>query len=489
MKKLFILLAGLFLNELTSTAQVTSLRAEKNAQKKDQFNCWEFKGISYTESDKSGKISIATEQTTGSWKDLYIKSPWLRLKSGNITFTSRTTSFADKNKYVYVNYIPFEKEGEGKLVELYKYDMPSSEKGEQSISFEIPEKIANDGNPYKILFSFGGDEGEAGFLINDISIPSTYFSDPSNECKPLSLSEDAYKDDDEDKVANIDDAYPKDKFRSYDNFYPASGDFGTLMYEDLWPATGDYDFNDLVLGYKFNTITNANGEIIEIKYTFKIRAIGASYRNGFGFQLDNIPSEMIMSVEGGDFKGNYTKIASNGVEADMKFANFMVFEDAYRVLPSPGGSGVNVGSDGIYVTPTEIEMVVKFINEDGEFKKLLTTNDLNANNFNPYLIVNQDRSKEIHLPDFAPTEKANFKDFGQFQDNTNPEKGIYYKNKNNLPWGLNVVEEIPYSRDTEDFLRSYPAFGEWVESSGEKTKDWYENKGEYRNLKSLYNIK
>jgi hypothetical protein len=39
MKKLFILLAGLFLNELTSTAQVTSLRAEKNAQKKDQFNC------------------------------------------------------------------------------------------------------------------------------------------------------------------------------------------------------------------------------------------------------------------------------------------------------------------------------------------------------------------------------------------------------------------------------------------------------------------
>ena len=54
---------------------------------------------------------------------------------------------------------------------------------------------------------------------------------------------------------------------------------------------------------------------------------------------------------------------------------------------------------------------------------------------------------------------------------------------------MNVVEEIPYSRDTEDFLRCYPAFGEWVESSGEKTKDWYENKGDYRNQKYLFNIK
>lgn len=489
MKKIFILLAGLFLTELTSTAQQITLNGENNSQKEDYVNCWDFKGVSYIEKAITGKISMATDLTTGSWKDLYIKSPWVRLKAGNITLKSRITAEGDKNKYIFVAYIPYFKEGEGDLVELYKYDMPSTGKDVQSISFAVPEKIANDGNPYKILFSIGGDKGEAGLLIDDISIPSTYFSDPSNDCKPLSVSEDAFKDDDEDKVANIDDAYPKDKFRAYDNYYPASGGFGTLMYEDLWPANGDYDFNDLVLGYKFNTVTNASGEIIEIKYTFKVRAIGASYRNGFGFQLDNIPAEIIMAVTGGDFKGDYTKIAGNGAEADMKLANFMVFEDAYRILPSPGGSGVNVGSDGIYVTPKEIEMVIKFMDEDGKFVKLLTSKELNATNFNPYLIINQERGKEVHLPDFVPTEKANFKYFGQSQDNSNPDKGIYYKNKNNLPWGLNVVEEIPYSRDTEDFLHSYPAFGEWVETSGEKTKDWYENKGDYRNLKYLYNIK
>ena len=104
-------------------------------------------------------------------------------------------------------------------------------------------------------------------------------------------------------------------------------------------------------------------------------------------------------------------------------------------------------------------------------------------------MVNQDRGKEVHLPDYLPTSMANFKYFGELQDKSNPEKGIYYKSINNLPWALNVIDEIPYSRDTEDFLSSFPSFGEWVETSGEKTKDWYFNKGGNWNLKSQYIVK
>jgi LruC domain-containing protein len=489
MKKILIILTGLFLSQLSVSAQQLVLNGENYSQKEDAANCWQFNGISYTEKAISGKLSLATDLTTGTWKDLYIKSPWVRLKSGNITLKSRITAEGDKNKYIFVAYLPLVKEDEGDLVEINKYDMPSSGKDVQSISIAVPEKIANDGNAYKILISIGGDKGEAGLLIDDISIPATYFADPANDCKPLSVSETAFKDDDEDKVPNIDDAYPLDKNRAFDNFYPSSGGFGTLMFEDLWPASGDYDFNDLVLGYKYNTITNSRNEIIEIKYTFKVRAIGASYKNGFAFQLDNIPAEYIMSVEGGEFKGDYAKIGSNGTEVDNKMANFMVFEDAYRILPSPGGSGVNVSSEGTYVTPKEIEMTIKFIDEDGKYVKLVTLKDLNASNFNPYIMINQERSKEVHLPDYLPTDQASYKYFGMSQDGTNPEKGIYYKSKNNLPWALNVIEEIPYSRDTEDFLSSYPSFGDWVETNGEKTQDWYQNKGENWNKKSQYNIK
>ncbi len=57
-------------------------------------------------------------------------------------------------------------------------------------------------------------------------------------------------DADGDGVPNDEDDYPNDGDRAFDNYYPANGP-GTLAYEDLWPGKGDYDFNDLVLDYRF----------------------------------------------------------------------------------------------------------------------------------------------------------------------------------------------------------------------------------------------
>jgi hypothetical protein len=189
MKKIFILLTVLFLAQINLTAQQVTLNGENYSQKEDNANCWGFNGISYIEKSISGKISLATELTTGSWKDLYIKSPWVRLKTGNITLKSRITAEGDKGKFILITYIPLVKESEGDLVEINKYDMPVSGTDVQTISFAVPEKIANDGNAYKILISICGTKGEAGLLLDDISIPATYFSDPSNGCQPLSLSE------------------------------------------------------------------------------------------------------------------------------------------------------------------------------------------------------------------------------------------------------------------------------------------------------------
>jgi hypothetical protein len=42
-------------------------------------------------------------------------------------------------------------------------------------------------------------------------------------------------DTDNDGVADVDDEYPTDNKRAYNNRYPSAG-YGTLMYEDLWPC-------------------------------------------------------------------------------------------------------------------------------------------------------------------------------------------------------------------------------------------------------------
>ncbi len=74
-------------------------------------------------------------------------------------------------------------------------------------------------------------------------------------------------DVDGDGIPDDQDDYPNDPLRAFDNYFPAAG-FGSLAFEDLWPGKGDYDFNDVVVDYRFQTVTNALNQVVEIFGTF-----------------------------------------------------------------------------------------------------------------------------------------------------------------------------------------------------------------------------
>lgn len=97
-------------------------------------------------------------------------------------------------------------------------------------------------------------------------------------------------DDDEDD-------YPNDPERAYDVYYPNEDTYGTLAFEDNWPGLGDYDFNDLILDYNFQEVLNADNEVVDIYGKYSVRVVGASYVNGFGFQMNAQPGD-IESVSG-----------------------------------------------------------------------------------------------------------------------------------------------------------------------------------------------
>jgi LruC domain-containing protein len=289
-------------------------------------------------------------------------------------------------------------------------------------------------------------------------------------------------------VQDADDAYPNDVLRAFDNIYPAKTK-GTLMFEDLWPSIGDYDFNDLVVGYRFNTVTNADNYIVEIKYEITPRAIGASLNNAFGIMLDGISAENIYSVEGLKTEAKWLNLNKNGTEANQKVATIIAFTSANDVLPNPGGSsGVNTDPKGIYVKPTTISFTVRFRDDDGKpVKGDVSTKEFTSDNFNPFIIVNQEREKEIHLPNYSPSDLKSEKIFGTADDNS--KQGNFYKSKNGLPWALNIPAEIPYAIEKVDFLKAYGFFANWVESAGKEYADWYEDKDKYRNNDVLYIVK
>lgn len=289
-------------------------------------------------------------------------------------------------------------------------------------------------------------------------------------------------DTDGDGVTDKDDNFPNDATRAFNNHFPASG-FGTLMYEDLWPYKGDYDFNDLVIHYRFNTVTNAANNVVEIIYSFVPIAAGATLKNGFAFQLDGIGPDKVLSVSGTKMSAGWSKLNSNGTEAGNDInTNIIVFDDVFKVfnkLPA-GTKNVNTFAVSEHYGADTIAVVAKF--KTGVIFATLT-----SAKFNPYIIIDQVRGKEVHLANHIPSAKMDITFFRQGDDKSNPAMATYFKTKDNLPWALNISSGIPHTFETVDFTSAYTNFIKWAVSGGLSNTDWYLDASGNRNASKLYN--
>ncbi len=288
-------------------------------------------------------------------------------------------------------------------------------------------------------------------------------------------------DSDGDGVDDEDDDYPDDPDRAFDNYYPANGN-GTLAYEDLWPGKGDYDFNDLVLDYRFKTVTNASNYVVEIYGKFIIKAFGAGFQNGFGYQLPNTnisPSDI--NVTGYDLQEGYITLNGNGLESGQTKPTIIVYDNAFNIMPHPGqGIGVNTDPPAPYVDPDTVDIYMDITDN------VYTMTQVDIANFNPFIIVDLNRDYEVHLPDYPPTDLADQSIFGTVQDDSDPSNNRYYKTENNLPWAINIYESFDYPIEKREISTAYNYFIEWAESGGISYSDWYQDNPGYRNDTNIY---
>jgi LruC domain-containing protein len=290
-------------------------------------------------------------------------------------------------------------------------------------------------------------------------------------------------DIDGDGIENADDDFPEDANKAFLNKFPAAG-YGTLAFEDLWPARGDYDFNDLIIDYQFRTITNKDNFVSEIQADFAVRAIGASFKNGFGFQFpNNNVSPGDIEVSGYNVNGSYITLSSNGLESQQNRPTVIVFENAFDILPRVGGEmGVNTDPDASVTEPDTVKIVIKIVTNK------YTINQVNIANFNPFIMVNQVRGKEIHLADFPPTSLVDQTYFNSMHDNSDASTGRYYKTNDNLPWAINIYQSLDYPSEKSGIIKAYLKFPIWAETNGEQFSDWYLDKEGYRNADYIYSV-
>lgn len=286
-------------------------------------------------------------------------------------------------------------------------------------------------------------------------------------------------DTDGDTVPDVMDDYPNDPTKAFNNYYPGRNMKGGLAFEDLWPQKGDYDFNDMVLSYYINQITNAQNRVVEIQGTFTVEAIGAGFKNGFGIQL-GVPPSAIQSVTGANLRENIINLAANGTETGQSKAVIFPFDNTYNLfMPAITSGFVNTKPGMPYVQPRSVNLTIKF-----------NTPQLPANitlpPYNPFIIINKQRGREVHLPGYPPTDKVDVTLFRTGDDDTNPATGKYYKSKINLPWAMHLPAQFAYPLETEPIIGAHLKFANWAQSSGSEYVDWYTDKVGYRNNAKIY---
>ena len=275
--------------------------------------------------------------------------------------------------------------------------------------------------------------------------------------KPL----DTPKDCDNDGVTDEFDEFPCDGTRAYTTSYPSKYGWGTLAFEDSWPNKGDYDFNDLVLKFRYTSVSNANNVNVELKAKFTGASAIADFKNGFGISIPFLNPAYVTSVTGARYSEGYISLNANGTEAGQGSANTVIIPfDNNKLLINGTSTGLDTLNMTISFAPTII----------GNISSVFP--------FNPFLISNGRRGYEVHLSGSSPTLLATSSLFGTGSTTVSSP----YKDTNNMPWVLSFNEDFKYPKEGVNITNAYLHFGDWATSNGGSFTDWYNNLNSgYRN--------
>jgi LruC domain-containing protein len=268
-------------------------------------------------------------------------------------------------------------------------------------------------------------------------------------------------------------------------YFPSKDETATLAFEDLWPVKGDYDFNDLVVDYNFEETLNTEGNLTEILAYFKVASyIGAGFTrgNGFAIQLGIDPEDISEILF---YKNNELTQTYNPLELNDYIGT--------------GGSGLaeNKTENGTEKAVIIVSDRIKAGEDEGaeyfvkvKFASAQKKSDVGAPPYNPYIMSNGLRGREVHLSDKFGTIFSSHADdlvvAGVVDSDDTEGSNNRYTTIDNLPWVLNIPVSFAYPEEGIDIRYAYNHFVEWASSEGTDYKDWYLDLNGYRNDSYLH---
>jgi len=263
-------------------------------------------------------------------------------------------------------------------------------------------------------------------------------------------------DTDGDGILDADDSFPDNAEKAFEIFTPSKYGAGTIAFEDLWPSAGDYDFNDMALNYQAIAILNAQNLAVQVDFICRVKSNGAGYTNGLGIEIEGLSPSLVESVTGTFFTENYIVLESNGTEANQQ-------------------NTVIIFSDNVDNLLNETTISIKLTQP-------ISTDVLGVAPFNPFIIINKNRDKEVHLP------KAHITSLGNniFNvDGVNRDPDGDFISENGFPWAISINHDFKVPKENISIIEAYNFFSDWAVSGGEVYKDWYKDNPGYRNTDKI----
>lgn len=271
-------------------------------------------------------------------------------------------------------------------------------------------------------------------------------------------------DSDNDGVDDVNDDYPTDPLKAFNNYFPSANKTATVAYEDLWYFRGDYDMNDVVMDMRTNAITNSSNKLVRFEAKYCLRASGGSLKTAFAIQYP-IARSKIANLVGGTIEGDKTN------------ATIQIYDDVRQYQQT-----WNTVQDAGYNDSVNFNLSF-------DVTALVDISEFGIGLHDPFVWLNEagkGRNYEIHLPGKNPTSTATYPLLGLGDDDTQLLGTKKYLSKNNLPWAIAIPERFDYPYEQQNITQAYLNFGNWAQSGGANFKDWYLNTSGYRNNSKIY---
>ena len=251
-------------------------------------------------------------------------------------------------------------------------------------------------------------------------------------------------------------------------YYPSQHTNATLMFEDLWPRIGDYDFNDLIINYRFTNTLNNRNDLLSMKLNFQIQSVGATYHNGFALHLPNVAATNIASSS---LSKDGIEIKDDLLDPNNTEANFVLLDNVMNNITSQCHYFRTLTNCKDDISGTYVATIT--------FSEPVEYSDIGSAPYDPYIFaidgkyhgIYGGRGWEVHLKQFSGSDLFSTGFMGVADDDSTIQNS--FVNSNNFPWVLNIPDSWDHPQENVDILNAYPKFSTWVLSSGEEETDWY----------------